>query len=803
MNEKSAAGDIEAKYVLALAYFDGAGVEADEEKAIVLLAEAAAAGHPKAMRAYANRLLDGVGVPQDQQAGMAMLTKAAEAGDASAQGDLGICYFYGDGTVADYNKALFWLEKSASQGDMDAQAQLAEAYSNPPDGIEPDYEKAFALNSEAAAKGSLYARESLASAYADGIGTAANPEKALEMFLSLAGEGSRFAMRWLGIYYSDGEHTEENLELAKKWFSKAAELKDAQSMKSLGFIYQDEWQNNHSSESFTQAEKWLSDAVEAGEYGACGALGDIYIKRGQTGDKEKAEELLRQGAEEGYIYPAFRLARVLLDNGRSSDDFAEGRKWLEFAAENGDTNAMHTLSICYNEGRFGFPIDRVQSFKWMKEEGENSEDPSVWFLLACAYNEGDGTQKNYEQAFIWYKKAADAGVQEAYMVLAELYARGLGTVPDMDKARICIASLRKGGTCGEESLNNMELLLPAWEIEGRANANPNDLDAQKDYAISLLNLNVDSEKAIDILERCGEAGHLKSQQSLYYFFQKGYPEDGSIIHIDQNRANYWLEKSAACGEIWAWRHLYSNYKNGFNGYPKDAEKAFYWVDRVLKQDANNPEAQALAGTHYLDGEGVARDMERGIELVRSSAQAGVGYGQYIYGRLFHLGGGSIQKDLTQAEYWMQTAVKNGWEGASKELEEVRRELAESSGFNDKVRNYCSHCGTKLTPGAVICGSCGTRVGEVPADSSKGHAKRSKHTGLVPLIFSILTLLITLRFNDWPYHQRRMIFVAAPVFLWILITKLKRPVDTKKLNIGLLLSGIALAVSVIGMLTGLL
>ena len=117
MHEKATAGDAEAKFELSLAYYDGDGVEKDEEKALTLLTEAARTEYLPAMRSYANRLLDGVGAPQDKQAGMAMLMKAAEAGHAGAQGDLGLCYLNGDdGVEFDYEKALFWLERSAKTG---------------------------------------------------------------------------------------------------------------------------------------------------------------------------------------------------------------------------------------------------------------------------------------------------------------------------------------------------------------------------------------------------------------------------------------------------------------------------------------------------------------------------------------------------------------------------------------------------------------------------------------------------------------------------------------------------------------
>ena len=486
---------------------------------------------------------------------------------------------------------------------------------------------------------------------------------------------------------------------------------------------------------------------------------------------ENTESLLRESADKGDIYSAYRLAQTLLDGGRPMEDRVEGQKWLLFAAENGNLDAIHTLAVCYNTGDLGFPEDREQHFKWLKAECENDEYPMAWFLLANAYEDGDGTQKNNEQAFFWYKKAADAGQEGACQRMPELYARGIGTKPDPDKARAYLDGLREMGICDEEYLNNIEFLLPEWEREARIAADPNDMDAQKEYAVSILG--TDAETAISILERCGETGHIASHIFLYEIFSKGFPKDGSIISADQSRANYWLEKSAACDGTWAYKRLSSNYQSGVNGYQKNAEKAFYWIERALKKDANDANAQVLVGIHYLDGDGVERDMERGIELVRSSAQAGLGYGQYIYGRLHHFGGGSIQKDLKQAEYWMQKAIENGWKDADRELEEIRQELAEKN-ISERSKKSSK---------------------KIDKKSSK---KSGKSKGIVPLVFCILVFLLTVILSD--VEQRVMIFASAPVFLWTLITRLARRTGTKKLNIGLLLSGIAVAISLIGIIS---
>jgi hypothetical protein len=64
----------------------------------------------------------------------------------------------------------------------------------------------------------------------------------------------------------------------------------------------------------------------------------------------------------------------------------------------------------------------------------NSNKPALQLLLAFLYGESIGTPENHEEAFKWYKKAAEQGLAAAQYNLAFCYNKGKGTEKNLTKA---------------------------------------------------------------------------------------------------------------------------------------------------------------------------------------------------------------------------------------------------------------------------------------------------------------------------------------------------------------------------------
>src|SRR6185437_7681246 len=91
---------------------------------------AAEQGHASAQYNLAVCYYNGTGVEKDEQKAVECYKKAAEQGVASAQYNLAVCYENGTGVEKDKQKAVEWYQKAAEQGDAKAQYNLDVCYRN-------------------------------------------------------------------------------------------------------------------------------------------------------------------------------------------------------------------------------------------------------------------------------------------------------------------------------------------------------------------------------------------------------------------------------------------------------------------------------------------------------------------------------------------------------------------------------------------------------------------------------------------------------------------------------------------------
>ena len=69
----------------------------------------------------------------------------------------------------------------------------------------------------------------------------------------------------------------------------------------------------------------------------------------------------------------------------------------------------------YEEGR-GIDQNLEEAFKWYKMAAQQ-DNPKAQYALGAMYEEGRGTDKDLEEAIMWYKKAEKQGVIDASVAL--------------------------------------------------------------------------------------------------------------------------------------------------------------------------------------------------------------------------------------------------------------------------------------------------------------------------------------------------------------------------------------------------
>ena len=120
----AAAGRASAKSLLGWMYAQGAGVNADPQRALALYLEAANAGDLSARNNLGELHETGRGVAVDGAKAAEYYKAAAEAGFAPAQFNLGRLYAAGTGVARDADKARTWLSAALKGGVLPAQKIL-------------------------------------------------------------------------------------------------------------------------------------------------------------------------------------------------------------------------------------------------------------------------------------------------------------------------------------------------------------------------------------------------------------------------------------------------------------------------------------------------------------------------------------------------------------------------------------------------------------------------------------------------------------------------------------------------------
>lgn len=160
----------------------------------------------------------------------------------------------------------------------------------------------------------------------------------------------------------------------------------------------------------------------------------------------------------------------------------------------------------------------------------------------------------------------------------------------------------------------------------------------------------------------------------------------------QYKAFEYIESLAQKGDVEQQEFLARMYFCGSGLYPcdRDYEKSFYWYNEAAKRGSED--AIVHLGEAYINGHGVERDAEKGVEMIRSLTELEIhyqkggrpikldcsnAYAQYIYGCLYEKGVEYyseekgwitlVPKDTMLARHWWWKAYKNGDRSAEDRL----------------------------------------------------------------------------------------------------------------------------------------
>ncbi|MDR3182196.1 MAG: sel1 repeat family protein [Planctomycetaceae bacterium] len=431
------------------------------------------------------------------------MRKEAEKGDAAAAFRFGLAYF------------SFSTEKEAEVNHL---------------GIKADPKEAFKWFKVSADKGNANGQFALAICYGEGLGVAKDANKAKELF-ALSDGKTNFE---IDVFDYNPKETPE--QRRKKRLANAAAAGDMESQRkyALDFLEQ---KNKY------KAAFWFDLAAKAGDKESQYQLALMFLdspnwssSNGCELNRSTAVKWLSESSEKIDAKTLYRIGE-LFDTGKGgTKDNAEAVKWFQQAADKGLPDAQYELANRYRSGSGGCPKDEKKSGELYQKcaadadkdvllaqlckglclqngygSEKNPEEAAVWFRKVAeqgdargryelgAYLEQAGGMKNHQEAFALYQKAAEQKYAPAMLNLGNCYQRGIGVAPDNNERHKWYAKAAEQG----------------------------DAEAQYRIAVNHYDNKGNLGEAFKLFAKAAEQGHVQAQVNLgfCYLLAKGTKQD--------------------------------------------------------------------------------------------------------------------------------------------------------------------------------------------------------------------------------------------------------------------------------------
>ena len=284
---------------------------------------------------------------------------------------------------------------------------------------------------------------------------------------------------------------------------------------------------------------------------------------------------------------------------------------------------MVSLGIAYHQGE-GVEKDLNEAFRWVRKAAEAGHDTAIFFV-GTSYENGEGVAKDVAEAVRWYRKAAEAGHPLAMFNLGNAYSNGEGVGKDLSEG---VRWYRKAADAGNsDAMVNLGFRY------------------QKGEGISK-----DLSEAIRWYRKAADAGNAKAMFNLGVLYDRG---EG--VQKDVNEAFHWYRKAADAGDTEAMFNLGNRYMKG-DGVAKDAAEGVRWLRKAA--EAGDIGAMFSVGVSYDNGEGVAKDPAEALRWYRKAAEAGHIAAMFNVGVAYAKGEG-VEKDVKEAIRWYRKAAEAG------------------------------------------------------------------------------------------------------------------------------------------------
>jgi len=342
---------------------------------------------------------------------------------------------------------------------------------------------------------------------------------------------------------------------------------------------------------------------------------------------------------------------------------------LHLAQEQQHARAMSIVAAWYMEGQ-GLERDPDEAFKLFSAAALMG-DAEAQYELARMHQEGIAVERDPLEAVRWMRQAADQGLVDAQVMLATIYLKGEVVKVNLEEARRLLQRVAETGdslTLGRlareiEGLGSSEHLrevatflykqsaektpIPGSILQQGAGVAPS-----LSMAMAAFELEQYEAARVHWMHLAERQQDPEAQYMLGHVFEHGLGVD-----VDLDKAEEWYAKSAGQGYEEAMRVFENMFDSAMEAYQRgDHSDALSGWERAARQ--GDVAAMFNAGLMYKRGEGSAKNVDRALDWWESAAEEGHARAQANAGRMYLLGDG-VETDYRKARRWLLAASQQG------------------------------------------------------------------------------------------------------------------------------------------------
>ncbi len=454
-------GDQFCAYALGSMYQHGSGVKTNIPEAVKYYQMAVDEGNAFAQYALAGIYEQGTAeINTDKQKAHDLYARALRnwedtpqlVADRELTYRVGRMYEKGLGTEKNAGKALENYRNAADAGHAYAQYKVAEALEedNPLEAQEY-YSKALKQFEETLSEApEAFLAYKVSSMYAKGHGTEESFDDSFRYAKMAADLGHAYAQYHIANEYASGETVEKDEALAHEYYSKAfkslteeyEQQPDEIKAQIIAKLYDKGLGIEQNTDKAFEYYKYAADAGSSyAQYTVAERLEKTDPEKAQEYYSKALEQFKAEFSKKPEALLAYRIANMYNNGLGCTADKVTGFEYMEWSADLGNSWAMYKVANELTSGE-NVPQDISRAHEYyhaallkFSEELVKEPDEQKAYTIAKLYEKGLGTPVSPENAFRYYKFAADKGNAYAQYKVGSAFYHGNGVTMNREAAQ--------------------------------------------------------------------------------------------------------------------------------------------------------------------------------------------------------------------------------------------------------------------------------------------------------------------------------------------------------------------------------